>query len=146
MDDAVERLRAKRNAERAARYVNYNTAPMAPVMTYPSSDASTDTGSLGWFVFGMVLPPLGLVTWLLNHKDSPNSCKKILKGMIAGIIVIGISLCFAIGLSNMSVRAHLEDISGINALEYGMPTLSGGSSEDGEFKLTPADEYDVVMA
>lgn len=79
--DARSRLAAMRDSSGEG-----GRLPSVQSVTSSAADMS-DTGSMAWFAFGMMLPVPGFVMWLLNRNESPDNCSRLIKGTITGLIL-----------------------------------------------------------
>ena len=132
---------ARRKAERTYQQVMSDTAPIPKVGKMVPYQ---DTGSMMWFLFGLFFPPLGLITWFFNRKESPVSCKRILKGIIAGIIAVGLLMVSYFGLRSWGLNALSEQLASFSGGRAEMPVLECGSGQEGISSIT-ADGYTVQM-
>lgn len=52
----------------------------------PAGPGIYDSGSLGWAILAFILPPLGLILWILWVKERPKSAEMLLIGSIISIL------------------------------------------------------------
>lgn len=62
------------------------------------SDASKDTGSIGWGFLGFFVPMAGFILWAVLNDTQPKNAKKAGIGAIIGVIasVVGVVLLYVL--------------------------------------------------
>lgn len=108
----------------------------------PNADASEDSLSLGFAIFGFFIPIVGLILFLIYEEKKPKRAKSAIKGALIGfiteivlaIILVILSVVFATSLFN---NIFFNNIS--NDIESNIPAIGDVLREETTDKILEKD-------
>lgn len=114
----------------------------------PNADASEDSLSLGFAIFGFFIPIVGLILFLIYEEKKPKRAKSAVKGALIGFITEIVLAIILVILSVVFATSLFNNIS--NDIESNIPAIGDVFSEEttdkilekyvdvsfGEFKVT----------
>lgn len=119
----------------------------------PNTDASEDSLSLGFAIFGFFIPIVGLILFLIYEEKKPKRAKSAVKGALIGFITEIVLAIILVILSVVFATSLFNNIS--NDIESNIPAIGDVFSEEttdkilekdvdvsfGEFKVTNNGDY-----
>lgn len=84
----------------------------------PNPQAKNDSPSFLWGLFAFILPLAGIVLYLLWHKEYPERCASILKGIIVCIVLGVISGILATIIYFVGISQYFDMIKGLRLVNF----------------------------
>ena len=103
----------------------------------PNTDASEDSLSLGFAIFGFFIPIVGLILFLIYEEKKPKRAKSAVKGALIGFITEIVLAIILVILSVVFATSLFNNIS--NNFEYNIPALDDENSEETTDKILEKD-------
>lgn len=107
----------------------------------PNTDASEDSLSLGFAIFGFFIPIVGLILFLIYEEKKPKRAKSAVKGALIGFITEIVLAIILVILSVVFATSLFNNIS--NDIESNIPAIGDVFSEETTDKIL---EKDVDVA
>lgn len=103
----------------------------------PNADASEDSLSLGFAIFGFFIPIVGLILFLIYEEKKPKRAKSAVKGALIGFITEIVLAIILVILSVVFATSLFNNIS--NDIESNIPTVGDVFSEETTDKILEKD-------
>ena len=103
----------------------------------PNTDASEDSLSLGFAIFGFFIPIVGLILFLIYEEKKPKRAKSAVKGALIGFITEIVLAIILVILSVVFATSLFNNIS--NDIESNIPAIGDVFSEETTDKILEKD-------
>lgn len=103
----------------------------------PNTDASEDSLSLGFAIFGFFIPIVGLILFLIYEEKKPKRAKSAVKGALIGFITEIVLAIILVILSVVFATSLFNNIS--NDIEPNIPAIGDVFSEETTDKILEKD-------
>lgn len=103
----------------------------------PNADASEDSLSLGFAIFGFFIPIVGLILFLIYEEKKPKRAKSAVKGALIGFITEIVLAIILVILSVVFATSLFNNIS--NDIESNIPAIGDVFSEETTYKILEKD-------